>query len=212
MDEMIMQVARTVACLARLRILARVAQQGELAPTRLARDLRMPLHMVSAHLRRLTAAGLIQRRRSGVWSYCVPCLRDSDRMFGGRLAAWLTATLKNPSAILNNCRVGQLCNHENDPQERLLALVFEAATAFTNVRRLQILRRLRPGEVMDVVTLSAGLRMSPPAVSRHMGKLIRRGYVVMTKSGRVMGYKLATRGKSPVHTRFFALVRAEWTA
>jgi DNA-binding transcriptional ArsR family regulator len=92
----------------------------------------------------------------------------------------------------------------------LHALIFEAVTAFTNVRRLQLLRRLASGETLPAAILSATLRMSEAAVSRHMGKLRRRGYIEVVKKGRDVGYKLAARGKSRLHARLLALIQAEW--
>jgi len=211
MDEIIMLVVRAVACMARLRILSRLAHKGELAPTSLARDLQMPLQLVCTHLRRLTATGLIQRRRSGVWSYGVARSPYGKGAFSSKLAAWLFETLKDPTVAIKHCRVAQLRNLSAAQTEaQLHAIIFEAATAFTNVRRLQILRRLTQGGQASVKTLTAGLRMSESAVSRHMGKLIRRGYVAGMRSGHSFAYNLAKQCKTPVHDNFLKLVRAEW--
>ena len=87
MDEIIMQVARALACRTRLRLLACLAQVKELAPTALADQLQLPLCVVSAQVRRLVAAGLIQQRRSGVWAYCQPRSPYGDRSFSGRVSA-----------------------------------------------------------------------------------------------------------------------------
>jgi len=209
MDEIIMHIARAVACLARLQIMSRLATEGELAPTTLARELHMPLHMVSAHLRRLVAAGLIQRRRSGVWAYCVARSPYGSETLSGRLSAWLFEMLKAPKTTLDNSGVGQLRNYAS-PEAQLHALIFEAATAFANVRRLQILRRLSSCAAVSVETLMAGLKMSDAAVSRHMSKLVRRGYVTCEKSKRVAAYCLAKKCRTPVHARLFEMVRAEW--
>jgi len=211
MDEIIMQVARAVACLPRLRMLSRLARAGELSPTALARELQMPLHLVCSHLRRLTAAGLIQRRRSGAWSYGVARSPYGEHAFSGKLAAWLFESLKTPDRILQHCGVGQLRNlSQTDMQARLHAIVFEAATAFANVRRLQILRRLAQETEVSVETLTVELRMSESAVSRHMGKLIRRGYVAVARSGHSLAYCLAGTPKSLVHATLLEMVRAEW--
>ena len=68
-----------------------------------------------------------------------------------------------------NCRVEQLCNSSDPAGERELhRVIFDAATAFTNVRRLQILRRLAGGDVVDLRTLGRELSMSGSAASRHV--------------------------------------------
>lgn len=53
MDEIIVRVARAIACLARLRMLTLLATEGEMAPTELADALGMRLNLVCDHLRRL---------------------------------------------------------------------------------------------------------------------------------------------------------------
>ena len=89
-------------------------------------------------------------------------------------------------------------------------IVFEAATAFTDVRRLQILRRLTRGDVVTVDILMAELSMSDAAVSRHTTKLIRRGYVAADAAGRAFAYRLASQCKTAIHARFFEIVGQTW--
>ncbi len=88
--------------------------------------------------------------------------------------------------------------------------VFEAATAFTNVRRIQILRLLTSRESVTVRMLTEELRMSEPAVGRHMDKLMRRGYVEAGPAGRFLTYELAPGFKTPIPARMFEIVRAQW--
>ena len=89
-------------------------------------------------------------------------------------------------------------------------VVFEAATAFANVRRLQILRWLVDGGEAQVDALTEKLRMSESAATRHMAKLSRRGYVRASRVGRELVYRLAPRSKTPIHTTLFRIVRSEW--
>ena len=211
MDEIIAQVARAIACFARLRILSRLAKTAEMAPTRLATDLAMPPPVISAHLRRLSSTGLIQRRRSGSWCYCVPKSPYSNRALSGMVASWLFGILRKPAEAIRDCRLSQVCNLAEGALEATLhTLIFEAATAFTNVRRLQILRQLSKNEVVTSEVLSQELSMSESAVSRHTAKLIRRGYVTLAQTKRPLGYRLAGEFKSPIHARLSKIVRSQW--
>ena len=211
MDEIIVRVIRTVACLARLRILSHLSRADEMAPTGLARELGMSPDLVCTHLRRLASAGLIQRRRSGVWHHCTARSPYSEQAFSGRLMSWLCEVLRTPAATLKHCEVEQLRNvRPADLMAKLHNVIFEAATAFTNVRRVQILRRLASGDVLDAQTLSSELSMSESAVSRHTTKLMRRGYVDAAPAGRRLAYRLARKFKTPVHARLLEMVRAGW--
>jgi hypothetical protein len=107
-DEIISRVARTVACLPRLRILSALAREGETAPPRLAHDLCMRLDSVSVHLKHLSTAGLIQRRRSGAWCYGVAASPYPPSVFSGRVAAWLYNLLRQPELAVSHRRLDQV--------------------------------------------------------------------------------------------------------
>ena len=94
--------------------------------------------------------------------------------------------------------------------DSVYAVIFEAATAFTDLRRLQILRQLARRGPCTVRSLIDDLSMSEDAVSRHASKLQRRGYVVAQRSGRRVTYQLARDAKSPVHAKLFEIVSQEW--
>jgi DNA-binding transcriptional ArsR family regulator len=210
MDEIIVAVARAVACPARLRILSRLSRVGESAPTALARDLPMPLDQLCIHLRRLATAGLIGRRRSGCWCYCQPRSPYGPHALSGKLARWLYRTLRDPRQALKGCEQEARESSGGEADKRVLhRVLFEVATAFTHPRRLQLLRRLRAGPA-DVAALVRELHMSDAAVSRHTGKLRRRGYVTTRRAGRTLTYELAPRCKTPLHARWLAIVREEW--
>lgn len=211
MEEIIVRINRTLACFARLRILSFLAAEEETAPTVLAAKLRMPLGLVCVHLRRLTSAGLIQRRRSGAWCYCVAKSPYGERTLSGQVGSWLFNILRLPSRTIDNCTVGQLRSFSgSDDEAKLHRIIFDAATAFTNVRRLQILRRLNQGEAVTVETLTRELHMSASAVCRHMAKLARRGYAVAEPAMWPCRYRLAQGSKTPVHAELLRLVRANW--
>ena len=211
MDEIIVRVMRTVACLARLRILSRLASAKERAPTALAEELEMPLGLLCTHLRRLSMAGLIQRRPSGTWCYCRADSPYSEKAFSGRVMSWLLGMLRNPVRTMKSVaanEVGSLA--PNELESRLHGIIFEAATAFTHRRRLQILRRLAEGDPVDVPTLMRELHMSETALSRHAGKLKRRGYLKASRVGRCLRYTLGSELKTRLHGNLLEIVRGEW--
>jgi len=211
MDEIIVRVLRTVACLTRLRMLSRLVHVSETCPTELARELGMEIDLVCAHLARLSSAGLTKRRRSGAWCYCQAESPYPPEAFSGQISSWLAEAFRAPRRTIKNCGVEQLRNSDaSDPDTELQKILFDASTALTNVRRLQILRRLIAGDVVTVETLTRELRMSQSAVSRHMVKLIRRGYVDANRMGHCLEFRLATQFKTPLHARLFEIVRSEW--
>jgi len=211
MDEITVRVFRTIACLTRLRILSHLARADEVAPTTLARELGVPLDLVCAHLRRLSVAGLILRRRSGAWCYCAARSPYGSETLSGKTTSWLREALRRPEQVTKNCGPVQVRNSSPaDADARLHRLIFEAATAFGDVRRLQILRRLARGDAVGVQVLTRELRMSEAAVCRHTAKLIRRRYVNACRVGRCLAYRLAPESATPVHAALLEIVRATW--
>ena len=208
MDELIVRVLRTIACATRLRILARLMRADEATPSRLARDLRLRPDVLSLHLARLTSAGLIQRRRSGARHYCSARSPYDDTTLSGQVVEWLHYALATGS---QDPPTGA-SPHAYASRRSLDAhrAVFDAATAFTHPRRIQILRRLSRGKPPHVITLMQELRMSSAAVSRHTDKLIRRGYVRALPPARGLTYELVRKGKTPLHGRLLAIVAAHW--
>jgi ArsR family transcriptional regulator, arsenate/arsenite/antimonite-responsive transcriptional repressor len=68
---------------ARLRIVAELAQHGEMAVSDLARALRMSQPLVSWHLARLRQGGVIRQRQEGRLAYCSvdgDHIRECERM------------------------------------------------------------------------------------------------------------------------------------
>ncbi|MBM3889227.1 MAG: helix-turn-helix domain-containing protein [Verrucomicrobia bacterium] len=211
MNEIILQVMRTIACKVRLQILSMLAKDREIAPTVLARDLRISLPMVCGHLRRLASAGLIQRRRSAAWCYSVAESPYDQRAFSGKVASWLFAILAGPKQTLEHCGVSQLRDLSlSEAESRLHSLIFEAATAFANIRRLEILRRLSRDGAATAKTLASELSMSESAVSRHASKLVRRGYVTASRSEHCLIYQPTEKAKTVIHEQMLEYVRAEW--
>jgi len=211
MDDIIVRVTRTLACTARLRILSSLTQSNKTTPTALARKLGMPLTMVCTHLRRLSSAGLIKRRRSGSRCYGIAESPYGEGTLSGEIMLWLRHALRDPTKTIKDSAVGQLRNRSaSDARSQLHSMIFDATTAFTNHRRLQILRRLARGDTVTGHTLTRQLSMSEAALSRHMSKLVRRGYVRVCREGRSVGYCLASEFKTPVHAKLFQIVTSTW--
>ena len=212
MDEIIVRVLRAIACRTRLRIVSLLATGEESTPSQIARALCLDPDLVSAHLARLDAAGLVCRRRSGARCYCAARSPYSGRALSGQLARWLygafmtvPASATAPSSLHRGYRETQDGARQADD-------VFDAATAFTHLRRLQILRRLAGGKVVDALVLSRELRMSPAAVSRYVAKLVRRGYASASARGRRFLCQAAQKAKTPLHTSLLGIVASHWGA
>jgi DNA-binding transcriptional ArsR family regulator len=213
MDEIIVRLARTLACLERLRILSCLVAEGESSPHELGRRLRIAPNALSMHLAKLTAVGLIKRRRSGAWSYCVAESPYGPGTLSGMTLNWLKEVLAQPKQAVDNCGLHEVRNSSSLECSKLLHdLVFEAATAFTDLRRLQILRHLaREGECAADV-LGDHLQMSAWAVGRHTDKLVRRGYLCSRRAGDAVFYRLAETFKTPLHARLWKIVHTVWEA
>ena len=189
MLESIVASCRAMACDARLMLLHQLAQAPELACSELAEQTAMARNRTSVHLGHLASLGFLARRRSGARVFYR--LADDDRQ-RRRAApvlllrrsledmAWATAGWEEESPIhlarSTWKRVGR-------PAARTLDVIFDAATAFANMRRLQILGLLAERDACGRVGSAAGPRMSREAWWRHMEKLRRRGYVVEVEAG-----------------------------
>ncbi|MBM4086502.1 MAG: ArsR family transcriptional regulator [Planctomycetes bacterium] len=201
MDAIIVRITRTVASHPRLCILSYLRYHGETIPTVLAKKLGMPLPTLSAHVKLLSVAGLALSRKSGAKCYCSAASPYGSQTLSGQISEWLCT-------VLAKVRKG------DKAQERSVhAVIFEAATAFTDLRRLQILRRLLTKGEATVDDLRNELSMSADAVSRHTSKLRRRGYITVRKAADgSLVFALAPTRKSAIHKRLFEIVRRAWEA
>jgi len=207
-DEVIVRVMRALACFSRIEMLRLMIREGELTPRALSEKLGVSPAAVSLHLRRLESAGLICRRPSGRRCYCIAKSAYARDTLSGKLAAWLKRTLasaKKPTEPTHRRR-----QHRADRNEEgsTAEAVFDAATAFTNLRRLRIQRRLghRKGVLRE--SLSRALHMSPSALCRHLRKLERRGYVVISENAEHETCRLASRFKTPFHAELLRIVKS----
>ncbi len=134
-----------------------------------------------------------------------------EESLSGRIVAWLRATLGGASATEGNSGVRELRNNTVAGQGiDLYDLVFDAATAFTDVRRLQILRRIADSGAAGPKTLSSELGMALQAAGRQTDKLIRRGYLIRVGTTCRAVFGISASFKSPVHAALFEIVREHW--
>ncbi|MBM4046114.1 MAG: transcriptional regulator [Planctomycetes bacterium] len=211
MDDVVVRITRTIANPERLQILSYLIAEGEKSPTDISHDLHIAPNALSGHLAKLATAGLIKRRRSGGWSYCVAESPYAESTLSGMMLAWLRAVLRKPAETLHHCGLHEVRNGSaKEAQTALHKLIFEAATAFTDLRRLQILRYLARRGQVSAEQLKNDLSMSLWAVSRHTAKLIRRGYLTSAAAGEPILYRLAAKFKTPIHAKLFEIVRSTW--
>jgi DNA-binding transcriptional ArsR family regulator len=212
MEETIVQVARALACRTRLRILSLLAAAGELSPSDLRGQLGMSLPSVCAHLRRLSAAGLIRRRPAGPWCYALARGSGAPSSFAASVARGVYRSL---SSGARRCRArlapGPPASRPiAEPGARLHRPMFEAATAFANLRRVEMLRFLARQGPATGAALAARLRMSRTSLRRHAGKLVRRRYVAARDTGSGRFYALARSHKTRIHAQLWSLLSARW--
>jgi DNA-binding transcriptional ArsR family regulator len=211
MDEIVIRLARTLACHERLRILSLLVENGELTATAIGERIKLSKNVLSAHLSKLATVGLIKRRRSAGWLYCSAESPYGKSTLSGTTLAALQEWLASPRATLQACGVRELRNDsDGEIARRLYEIVFEAATAFTDLRRLQILRQLVQRGEMSTESLRSTLKMSPWAAMRHTDKLLRRGYITRAGGEGAESYRLGREFKTPIHARLWRIVQGTW--
>jgi ArsR family transcriptional regulator len=207
MDEIIVRLARAIASYPRLRILALLTSRKEETPSTLAEELELPLNVLSMHLRALVIAGLLVRRKSGAWTYYRAGSPYDATTVSGRLAACLKLLQQ---AAEEHPGLREVRDVPGRPVPVVHRTIFEAATAFTDLRRLQLLRYLDQRQEAPASELEAKLSMSPQALNRHMAKLVRRGYVRTQRRHHAIVYSPAPVAKTTAHGWLLDIVRASW--
>ena len=202
MLERIAAVCRVLACGTRLLILREVASERELPAVEIARRVGLVPGLASSHLGRLASAGILVRRRSGRRVYYAFPTREASGE-GFSLAGVVSRALREPAWATRGWSEQGLLHLPpaatgvpSDQVARAMDVVFDAATAFTSVRRLQILRLLTQRTACREGEMVGDLRMSPHACRRHMAKLRRRGYVCQQEPG-VWG--VSGKHRTPFH-------------
>ncbi|HUT32193.1 MAG TPA: helix-turn-helix transcriptional regulator [Planctomycetota bacterium] len=211
MDELIVRVLRTVACVPRLRILSRLGGGEELTLSRLAGALHLRRDLVCTHLARLSAVGLVRRRRSGRRCFCIAGSPYGPGTVSGQVASWLGDALRSQGALPHQAHPPERRGkHATDGLQPIYGTLMDAATAFTHPRRIQILRRLASPRPAFTREFTRELRMSAPALNRHLAKLIRRGYVSAEGARGHLSYRLAPTAKTPQHAQLLEIVQEHW--
>ncbi len=205
--ETIVSVCRALACGPRLRLLHPLSLASELRVGELVGRSGLAEDVVSAHLRVLAGAGLVERRRSGAKVYYrlaseLPGLFRPTRLVHRAFAEPLWAVRGWDEEGLLHLRSVELGDMGQEVQ-RVLDVLFDAATAFTNVRRVQVTKLLHEMGICNEEGIRADLSMSRAACYRHVDKLERRGYIRERQRGL---WALASRHRTPFHRGLFLLV------
>jgi DNA-binding transcriptional ArsR family regulator len=146
---------RVLANTTRLRLLAQLARKQPQSVSELAELCALTMPVTSQSLRALEARGLLKAKRiSRRVAYRIPARADA-----GALAELITT--------VQNTLLREPC-----PED----LVRKLATAFTHPSRIQIHRTLAGGS-KTFAEIQLAVRLSAPALSRHLGKLLQRGFI-----------------------------------
>ena len=199
MLETVATCCRGLACEARLVLLYHLAAVRELRASELAERACVPRDHASQHFRRLVAADLLHPRRSG--RSIAPGVLVRKAFLEPQ---WATQGWERVKTVHLSPRAARVLP---EPALRVADVVFDAATAFAHVRRLQILRFLDQCGARHAIALGESLHMSPQACWRHLDKLRRRGYV----SGHLRGLcTLSMKHSSPFHSALLCHAREDW--
>ena len=213
MLESIASCCRVIACDARLVLLWHLIAEPELRVYELAERARVPTEHTSQHLRRLVAVELLRRRRSGRYIYYrlhtasspTVSFAPGDLVQRAFLdAKWATRGWEEKRIIHLSPRTASVLPNR---ALRTADVIFDAATAFSQVRRLQILRSLAEEGPRPMAALGESLHMSPQACWRHLDKLRRRGYVCARSAGL---WSLSATHQSALHKSLLGEVRMRW--
>jgi len=209
MDEIIVRLCRAIASYPRLRILSYLAQHGETMPTVLQRDLHLPLNVLSEHLRILSSIGLISSRRSAARCHYDFRSPYPENTLSGGASCWLKGLLRKGAATVSDAFPDGRSRSSVSGATELHTVIFAAATAFTDLRRLQILKYLEMHGQASGQVLAAQLRMSGVAACRQTAKLCRRGILSTRREGKKgFVFQLAAQPTTAVHAQLLEIVRA----
>ncbi len=209
MLEAVCLVCRTVAGEARLRVLHALAGEEELPGKDVAWRAGLTPPGASKHMARLVTAQLARARRSGAYVY-YGLAPERGKGFGPAVGGLVACACRDPRWATAQWRERGVIHLSSETVARVglraaraLDVVFDAATAFGNVRRLQIVQLLSRRPPCEFGRVRQELRMSLRACERHLDKLARRKYVRRVAS-RV--WTLADRQRTPFHEALFGAV------
>ncbi len=146
---------RVLANRKRLQILARLIRQPNQTVSALAREMKLSMPAASQYLRALEARGLLTCRRVGLRVEYRPTASATGGA-GGEILTALRFAFRGRA----------------QPTEAL----FKLATAFTHPRRVEVFRALKKN-ADSFAKIQAATQISAQALSRHLAKLEKRGFV-----------------------------------
>jgi DNA-binding transcriptional ArsR family regulator len=151
---------RALANRKRLALLRQVIVQEPVSVEDLALRAKISVGTCSQWLRLLNSRGLLRVVRQGRWVY---------------YSLGADSSVRQAEGVLNAIRKAlQVCkNLENEEH------IFHALTAYTHPRRIQIVKAVVAAGEISVQGLSQALRISIPALYRHLHKLEDRSLISM---------------------------------
>ena len=187
--DLIVAVCRALANRNRLRLLRVIHAQPGTTAHALATTTALPAESVSKHLKLLGSFHLVSATPQGRYvRYAPPSPRSTSHPFLRDIQALLHGLF---GSTQSNSTLGQVWNRTPPPleeaEEELLMKLF---TTYTHLRRLLILRYLARSGACTAEQVADSVRMSNPAVNRHLHKLRRRAVVSATEVPPVL-WKLA---------------------
>lgn len=150
---------RVLANTARLRLFADLARKSPQTVSSLAERAGLLLPMTSMYLRAMESRGLLSVRRVG---------RRVEYRMPPAIADAAMAELVNALRKAVNT------------DEKPIAKIYQLATGFTHPARIETYRRLATPSA-NVEMIAIAIKLSPRAVTRHVQKLVSRGYVIALK-------------------------------
>ena len=202
---------RALASDGSLLLLCHLAGERELPSSELARRTKLPQGQASTHLSRLALVGGVRRRRSGsrvYYAFSAP----SKTTFAFSPWGLVERAFLNTTDTCRGWRQDQIL-HLAPRTVRVVArttatamdVIFDACTAFTNIRRLALLEFLKRNGSCTRASIVMELKMSHVACGRHLDKLARRGYIGMVSPG---VWALARKHRTRFHAELLELVLA----
>ncbi len=205
--DFLIKLFRSLSHTMRLRIIQFVISHPEATLSEIADALGMSKSEASRHVSLLASVGAIESRPSGRFLLVNAAdPRSSEHSVLRKVRRLLTKYLDEGSLreASDALRLGAGKQNWN---ALLAAMCFEF-TAYTNLRRLLLLRLLSEQGPMDSAAVMQKIGLSQAAMRRHVDKLLRRGILSETTPGRRSQYSIVNRPEAPFRRELLAVMRA----
>ena len=204
--DFIVRLFRALAFARRLQIIRLITTRPGLTLGQVASETGMPMPDASRHLNLLSDHGIIDARPSGTFLLARPgSPTATPHIVLKRIRAFMRSHLGAGTAT---AAAEAVCPNCHQPE---WASVFEAMcfefTAYTHLRRLLILRTLLKCEQADLLTIMREVGMSRTAARRQTDKLVRRGVLAESRSGRKQVLEIPEAFGTPFRSMLLAAVR-----